>query len=156
MHCRCSFYSFDIWISPEDGPIKTETCIDNKNCSGVDWLIYILILGFALSLVERITFSCISTQCDLCIAWDSNLTHYETYQFLAVASFKMAAVWDTAPCSLVETDWRFRGAYCLHRHGVSVMEVVRSSETSVNFYEITRRSIQEGCNFWSLSNTNHF
>jgi hypothetical protein len=27
MHCRCSF---DIWTSPEDGPIRTETCSDNK------------------------------------------------------------------------------------------------------------------------------
>jgi hypothetical protein len=38
MHCRCSFYSFDIWTSPEDGPIRSETCSDNKNWSGVDWL----------------------------------------------------------------------------------------------------------------------
>jgi hypothetical protein len=32
------FYTFDIWTSPEDGPIRTETCSDNKNRSGVDWL----------------------------------------------------------------------------------------------------------------------
>jgi hypothetical protein len=31
-------YSFDTWTSPEDGPIRTETCSDNKNCSGVYWL----------------------------------------------------------------------------------------------------------------------
>jgi hypothetical protein len=24
--------------------------------------------------------------------------------------------WDVAPCSLVNTDLRFNGAYCLHRH----------------------------------------
>jgi hypothetical protein len=27
---------------------------------------------------------------------------------------KMTAFWDTAPCSLVEIDRYFRGAYCLH------------------------------------------
>jgi hypothetical protein len=27
---------------------------------------------------------------------------------------KMTALWDTAPCSLVEVDRRFRDAYCLH------------------------------------------
>jgi hypothetical protein len=26
----------------------------------------------------------------------------------------MAAFWDVAPCSLVEVDQRFRGAYCIH------------------------------------------
>jgi hypothetical protein len=29
-------------------------------------------------------------------------------------SMKMAVFWDVAPCSPVETDRRFRGAYCLH------------------------------------------
>jgi hypothetical protein len=27
---------------------------------------------------------------------------------------KMSAFWDIVPCSLVEVDWRFRGAYCVH------------------------------------------
>jgi hypothetical protein len=27
---------------------------------------------------------------------------------------KMPDVWDVAPCSLVEVDRRFIGAYCLH------------------------------------------
>jgi hypothetical protein len=27
---------------------------------------------------------------------------------------KMTTFWDIAPCSLVEVDRRFRGAYCLH------------------------------------------
>jgi hypothetical protein len=27
---------------------------------------------------------------------------------------KIAVFWDVAPCSLVDTDGRFRGAYCLH------------------------------------------
>jgi hypothetical protein len=29
------------------------------------------------------------------------------------------AFWDVAPCSTVDTDVHFRGAYCLHRQGVN-------------------------------------
>jgi hypothetical protein len=29
----------------------------------------------------------------------------------------MAVFCDVAPCSLLETDKRFRGAYCLHHQG---------------------------------------
>jgi hypothetical protein len=39
---------------------------------------------------------------------------YGTFQVLMVASMKMTAFWDVAPCSLVEVDRRFRGVYCLH------------------------------------------
>jgi hypothetical protein len=35
-----------------------------------------------------------------------------TFQVLMVAIMKVAAFWDTAPCSLIEVDRRFRGAYC--------------------------------------------
>jgi hypothetical protein len=48
----------------------------------------------------------------------------------------MAACWDIAPCSLVEGDRRFRDAYCQHH---------LSDETSVYFYETTRRYIPESC-----------
>jgi hypothetical protein len=30
---------------------------------------------------------------------------------------KMAVFWDVAPCSLLDIDRRFRGAYCLHHQG---------------------------------------
>jgi hypothetical protein len=33
---------------------------------------------------------------------------------LTIASIKMNVIWDAAPCSLVETDRRFTGTYCLH------------------------------------------
>jgi hypothetical protein len=36
------------------------------------------------------------------------------FHVLTVASVKMTAFWDIAPCSLVDVDRRFRGAYCLH------------------------------------------
>jgi hypothetical protein len=39
------------------------------------------------------------------------------FQVFTAASMKMTAFGDIAPCSLVEADRRFRGAYCLHRQG---------------------------------------
>jgi hypothetical protein len=37
-------------------------------------------------------------------------------QVLTTASMKVTAFWGIAPCSLVEVDRSFRGAYCLHHH----------------------------------------
>jgi hypothetical protein len=37
------------------------------------------------------------------------------YQVLTAASMKMRAFWDMGPYRLVEIDWRFKCAYCLHR-----------------------------------------
>jgi hypothetical protein len=34
------------------------------------------------------------------------------------ASMKFRVFWDVAPCSHVEVDQRFRGAYCLHDQGL--------------------------------------
>jgi hypothetical protein len=33
-----------------------------------------------------------------------------------VGNMNTTAFWDTAPCSLIERNRRFRGAYCLHHH----------------------------------------
>jgi hypothetical protein len=60
------------------------------------------------------------------------------FQVLTAASMKMTAFWNTAPCSLVEVDRRFRGAYCLHQG---------TSETFVYFNETTRSCIPESCPF---------
>jgi hypothetical protein len=38
------------------------------------------------------------------------------FQVLAVASMKIGAFWDVAPCSLIRVDRRFRGTYCLIHH----------------------------------------
>jgi hypothetical protein len=38
-------------------------------------------------------------------------------EVLMVASMKMAIFLAVAACSLVDIDWRFRGAYCLHQQG---------------------------------------
>jgi hypothetical protein len=36
---------------------------------------------------------------------------------MEVSDKKMAVFWDVAPCSLVDTDGRFREAYFLHHQG---------------------------------------
>jgi hypothetical protein len=50
---------------------------------------------------------------------------------------KMAVFWVVVPCILVEVYRRFT-AFAL------MMEAASTSETSANFYEITRRNIPEG------------
>jgi hypothetical protein len=45
----------------------------------------------------------------------------------------MAVFWEIAPCSLVEVYQRFRVIIAL------MMDVARTSETLVNFYQTTRR-----------------
>jgi hypothetical protein len=55
------------------------------------------------------------------------------FQVLTAASMKIAVFWDVAPCSLVEV---YRRLIAL------MMEAATSiSETSVNFYQSTRRNI---------------
>jgi hypothetical protein len=63
------------------------------------------------------------------------------FQVLTAARMRMTVFRDVAPCSLVEIDRRFRGAYCLHNHRPD--EAVSTSETSANFYEITGSYIPE-------------
>jgi hypothetical protein len=41
----------------------------------------------------------------------------ERFQVLTAASVKFRVFWDVAPCSHVEVDRRFRGAYCFHHQG---------------------------------------
>jgi hypothetical protein len=62
----------------------------------------------------------------------SSTTHAKSK---AAASMKMHVFWNVAPCSLVETDRRFRCVYCLHHQ--------RTSDTTVNFYQATWRNIPE-------------
>jgi hypothetical protein len=59
---------------------------------------------------------------------------------------------DIALCSLVEVYRRFRGAYCLGHEDALMVEAVSTSETSVNFYQTTRRNISEDihCNTFSV------
>jgi hypothetical protein len=62
-------------------------------------------------------------------------------------------VWDVAPCGLVEINRRFSGAHCFHHQGdewsaliALMMEAVSTSETSVDFYQTTKRNIPKDSN----------
>jgi hypothetical protein len=55
----------------------------------------------------------------------------------------MAVFWDVAPCSLVEIDRRFRGAFCLHHQAYDPDD----AGTPVNTYQTTRCNIPEGSHF---------
>jgi hypothetical protein len=55
----------------------------------------------------------------------------------------ITVLWDVAPYSLVETDRRFRDPYCFHHHHHSPDDGGSTCETSVNFYETTRRNISK-------------
>jgi hypothetical protein len=45
---------------------------------------------------------------------------------------KVTVFRDVAPCSLLEIDRSFRGAYCLHHQGDESHESINTSEMSVN------------------------
>jgi hypothetical protein len=51
----------------------------------------------------------------------------------AAAGMSFRVFWDVAPCSRVEVNRRFRGAYCLHHGAALMMEAVHTSEMSMNF-----------------------
>jgi hypothetical protein len=76
-------------------------------------------------------------------ARQTNICKVVGFEVLTAVSTKMAVFWVVAPCSLVEVYQRFRGPCCLHHQlGLLIalmMEAARTSETLVNFYQITRR-----------------
>jgi hypothetical protein len=65
------------------------------------------------------------------------------------ASMKMAVFWDVAPYSLV-VHRRFRVIIAL------IMEAASMSETSVNFYQTTRRNILEDGHIHNPFMANYF
>jgi hypothetical protein len=93
---------------------------------------------------------CCFPRCGSVIGLVNVVTHVRI-QVLTAARVKMTAFWDTAPCSLVEVDRRFRRAYCLE-HQVDecitlITEAVRTSKMSVYFKDNTKRCISES---WHL------
>jgi hypothetical protein len=70
------------------------------------------------------------------------------FQVLTAASTNMAILWIVAACSLVGFYRRFRGSCCLHHQGDDHPE---TSETSVNFYQTTRRNNPEDSHLQSVS-----
>jgi hypothetical protein len=52
---------------------------------------------------------------------------------------KISVFWDVAPRSLVKVNRRFKGAHCPHIISL-MMEAANNSETSLSFYQATRRN----------------
>jgi hypothetical protein len=69
-----------------------------------------------------------------------NIKHVK-FQIFTAASMKMTAVRDMTSCCLVELYRRFRGTIASIMK--VIMEAVRTSETSVHFYEATRSHIPQ-------------
>jgi hypothetical protein len=66
-------------------------------------------------------------------------------EVLTVASMELTGCWYITSYHLVEIDRRCRGSCCFRHQDDEnfMMETVNTSETSVNFYEITRHKIQK-------------
>jgi hypothetical protein len=63
---------------------------------------------------------------------------------------KVTVFWDVAPCSRAEIDRRITGAYCLHYKDIALMmEAASTFETSVIFYQTTRRNIPEDSHLYT-------
>jgi len=68
-----------------------------------------------------------------------------------VSAFKLPAIWDVTPYSLVEVYWYFRGSYCLPplwglAGGWSclIMQAAISSETLSHLYQYKCLDVPEG------------
>jgi hypothetical protein len=62
----------------------------------------------------------------------------------------MTVFWDVTQCGLVDTDRRFRVAYCLHHK----TDAVSSTETSVNIYQTTRCNVAEDSHLYTRRHEN--
>jgi hypothetical protein len=74
------------------------------------------------------------------------------FQVLTAKRMKMTVFWVLAPCSLIEIDRRFRGAYCLHRLDVKALS---TCETLVSFYQTTGRNITEDSHLQIINSLNN-
>jgi hypothetical protein len=63
----------------------------------------------------------------------------------------MTVFWDVEPCSLVDVYGRYIGAVFIVK---AMMEAESTSETSVTFYQTTRRNIPEDSNFHACRREN--
>jgi hypothetical protein len=85
-----------------------------------------------------------NTTCDIFIA-------VRTSNFMQLLCQKRSplttsVLWNTAPCSPLEIYRRFTCAFCFcHQGHHQCSDDGGTSETSVDFYQTTRRNITEGC-----------
>jgi hypothetical protein len=60
----------------------------------------------------------------------TRLQRFTLWNTLNFKGMKFRVFWDVAPCSHVEVDQRFGGAYCLHHQGILMMEAVNFNFTT--------------------------
>jgi hypothetical protein len=76
------------------------------------------------------------------------------FQVLTAASMQFRDFCDVLPCSQIDVDRRFRGAWCLHHQddeGALMMKEARTSETSVEIYLTTRQYIPDDSELQTFS-----
>jgi hypothetical protein len=94
--------------------------------------------------------------------WEKVIKQHARFQFLTGANMNMTTFWDMQPCNLVEVDWRFRSAYCLHQYDDAYsLHHLRSEDKSSthpwHFSQIARtawRYIPERCHIqcsWNIA-----
>jgi hypothetical protein len=62
---------------------------------------------------------------------------YRGWGYVYISNVEFRVFWDVAPCSHIEVDLHFSGAYCLHHQGDD------GGSTSVSFNVTTWRYIPE-------------
>jgi hypothetical protein len=82
-----------------------------------------IIITSKVTMLNTVT---IGTKVNIAVVSDKHMR----YKVLTAASMKMIAFWDMAPCSLVEVDGRFRGAYCLRHRGGAIITASYSRRLS--------------------------
>jgi hypothetical protein len=87
----------------------------------------------------------------IAVAGSQQLTAWTMARPLTAVTMKSTVFWDVTPCSLVEI---FGGMYSLYFKGQRI--TLHSSETSVNFYQITRCHIPEDSTLQYLSCSQFF
>jgi hypothetical protein len=71
------------------------------------------------------------------------------FEVFITVSLKMADCWDVAPCSVTDTDRRFRGPSCLHHQAVSfsqksliIYQTMSSlSNSNLNIYACLKKTV---------------
>jgi hypothetical protein len=92
----------------------------------------ILVLLTIVNMLQNVIITIIISNIRIIIFFLGRTYYLVRFQVLVVTSMKIAVVWDVAPCSLVDTDWHFRGVII-----TLIMEAVSSSETSLSIYQTT-------------------
>jgi hypothetical protein len=141
--CRetdCHSYHYTTNQSANETDVVRERGIKTNSCMRVDGTGFI---GLQFSLFKKRR----STRKKSCLTMLKVIEYcLVRFQVLTAASIKMTIFRDVASCSLVVVFRHFRCACCVNHQGALMTDVGSTSETSVNFYQTTRRNNPENSN----------